>query len=59
MAIAPPELTHVQEYSKVMTINIMILVFWSIILLILTAAKTVATCALHAVISNLFLMCLN
>ena len=36
MAMAPLELTQVWEYSKLMNINIMILVFWSITWLILT-----------------------
>ena len=35
----PPELIQVWEYSKAMTMNIMILVFWSIIWLILTTNK--------------------
>ena len=39
MAMPPLELTQVREYSKRMTMNIMILVFWSIIWLLLTTDK--------------------
>ena len=44
MAIAPLELTQVQKYSKGMTMNIMILVFWLIIWLILTTKVCSDTC---------------
>ena len=55
--MAPQEYTQVWEYSRGMTINIMILVFWSIILLFLTTNKrSVLMCVLHTVISNLILM---
>ena len=43
--MAPLELTGVWEYSKEMTINIMILVFWSITWLILTNDKI--CCDMH------------
>ena len=39
MTMATLKLTQVWEYSKGMTINIIILVFWLIIWLILTTAK--------------------
>ena len=56
IAMSPPlELTWVWKYSKGRTINIMILVFWLIILLIVTTVISLFWCAIHAIISNLFL----
>ena len=40
MAMASLELTQVHEYSRRMTVNVMILVFWSIILLIMTTDES-------------------